>query len=115
MLVIFEISGIAFFAGCGASNAPMLTGPSTTPFVPPPSILVAARNNNCPGATCVQIGGTEQFSARASCATGVTCPLPSSPVFTWSVAGTGCSGAGCGTIDVTGKYTRQHPRPILPL
>lgn len=111
MLVIFVISGLAVFAGCGASNASKLTGPATTPFVPPPSILVAALNHNCPGATCVQIGGTEQFSARVWCATGVTCPVASSPVFAWSVAGTGCSGAGCGTIDVTGKYTAPGSAP----
>jgi len=111
MLVIFEISGLAFLAGCGAGNAPMVTGPSSTPFVPRDGITIAALNHNCPDATCVQIGGTEQFSARVSCATGVTCPLASSPVFTWSVAGTGCSGAGCGTIDVTGKYTAPASAP----
>ena len=31
--------------------------------------------------------------------------------FTWSVAGTGCSGASCGTIDATGRYTAP---PTVP-
>jgi hypothetical protein len=33
---------------------------------------------------------------------------------TWSVAGTGCSGASCGTIDVTGKYTAPASVPDPP-
>src|SRR5262249_46427601 len=34
---------------------------------------------------------------------------------TWSVAGTGCSGAGCGTIDAAGRFTAPPvaPNPAL--
>lgn len=31
--------------------------------------------------------------------------------FAWSVAGTGCSGASCGTIDATGRYTAPATVP----
>ena len=34
--------------------------------------------------------------------------------FTWSVAGTGCSGASCGTIDATGRYTAPATVPDPP-
>jgi hypothetical protein len=35
--------------------------------------------------------------------------------FTWSVAGPGCSGASCGTIDVTGRYTAPATVPDPPI
>ena len=111
IVVIFAVSGLGMFVACGDSSAPMPTGPSTTPFLPSASISVTPFNHKCSGASCVQIGGTEQFSARVSCAVGVTCPLASSQDFTWSVAGTGCAGASCGTIDVTGKYTAPASVP----
>ena len=107
MLIIFEISGLALCAGCGDSSAPMPNGPSTTPL----SITFAPFSNNCSGVRCVQIGGMEQFSVSVSCAIGVTCPLASSQGVTWSVAGTGCSGASCGTIDATGKYSAPATVP----
>jgi len=34
--------------------------------------------------------------------------------FAWSVAGTGCSGASCGTIDATGRYTAPATVPDPP-
>ena len=114
IVVIFAVSGLGLFVACGDSSAPMPTGPSTTPFLPSASISVTPFNHKCSGASCVQIGGTEQFSARVSCAVGVTCPLASSQDFTWSVAGTGCAGASCGTIDVTGKYTAPASVPDPP-
>ena len=107
MLIIFDISGLALCAGCGDSSAPMPNGPSTTPL----SITFAPFSNNCSGVRCVQIGGMEQFSVSVSCAIGVTCPLASSQGVTWSVAGTGCSGASCGTIDATGKYSAPATVP----
>jgi hypothetical protein len=35
--------------------------------------------------------------------------------FTWSVAGPGCSGASCGTIDATGRYTAPATVPDPPI
>ncbi len=45
----------------------------------------------------VILGGTQQFSASVS--------GPSDTTVSWSVAGTGCSGTQCGTIDANGLYT----------
>ena len=109
MLVIVEISGLALFAGCGDSSAPTLNGPST---LHEPISITLFFSNNCSGGPCLQIGGMGQFGARVSCAIGVTCPsLASSQGVTWSVAGTGCSGASCGTIDATGKYSAPATVP----
>ena len=109
MLVIFEISGLALFAGCGDSSAPTLNGPST---LHQPISITLFFSDNCSGRPCLQIGGTGQFGARVSCAIGVTCPsLAGSQSVTWSVAGTGCSGASCGTIDATGKYSAPATVP----
>jgi hypothetical protein len=46
----------------------------------------------------VRIGGTQKFVASVA-------PNGANPSVAWSVAGTWCSGATCGTIDVTGIYT----------
>jgi hypothetical protein len=46
----------------------------------------------------IRVGGTQQFVAVVS-------PGGASQSVAWSLAGPGCSGASCGTIDATGKYT----------
>jgi hypothetical protein len=94
MLIIFEISGLALFAGCGGSSAPTFNSPSTTPI----TVSMA------PYSQTVQVGGTQQFRAIVS-------PSGVNQDVTWSVAGTGCSGASCGTIDVTGKDTAPASVP----
>src|SRR5205807_913486 len=88
-LIIFEISGLALFAGCGDSSVAMLT---TAPPPPPTSVVIA------PSSAIVQIPGLQPFSAIVS-------PSGASQGVAWSVAGTGCSGPSCGTIDATGKYS----------
>lgn len=50
-----------------------------------------------PSGGTVILGGTEQFNATV---TG-----PSDTTVSWSVAGSGCSGTSCGTIDTNGLYT----------
>jgi len=57
-----------------------------------------------PSEVIVQSGGTQQFSA-------IFFPPGSDESVTWSVAGAGCSGAGCGTIDATGRYTAPATPP----
>jgi hypothetical protein len=94
MLLISEISGLAFLAGCGGSSAPISSGPSTLPL----AVTIG------PHPATVQIGAVQQFSAVVSAPFG-TNPGGVSQSVVWSVAGPGCSGAGCGTIDATGKYT----------
>src|SRR5262245_1848145 len=94
LLVVFEVSGFEFFAGCGDSSAPTLNGPSIVPI----AVSFA------PYSTTVQIGGVQQFSASVS-------PNATSQSVVWSVSGTGCSGAACGNIDGTGKYTAPATVP----
>jgi hypothetical protein len=51
-------------------------------------------------------GGTQKFTA--------TITDPDNAGVTWSVAGTSCTGAGCGTIDETGLYTAPATPPAAP-
>ena len=94
MLIVFEISGLALVAGCGGSSAPTPNSPSATPI----SVSMA------PYSQTVLVGATQQFRAIVS-------TNGANQGVTWSVAGTGCSGASCGTIDVTGKYTAPASVP----
>jgi len=87
ILIIFEVSGLVLFAGCGGRTSAMLSSSSTTPT----SVAVA------PSSATVQVGGMQQFSATVS-------PSGASQGVTWSVGGMGCTGASCGMIDATGKY-----------
>src|SRR6185295_19806687 len=45
----------------------------------------------------------------------IVSPSGASPGVAWSVAGTGCAGASCGTIDATGKYSAPAtvPNPAI--
>jgi len=93
MLMMCAMSSLALLSGCRGSSA-TLNSLSPTPI----TISFA------PYSPTVQVGSTQQFTAilNTNAATqGVT----------WSVAGPGCSGAGCGTIDVTGKYTAPASVP----
>ena len=62
-----------------------------------------------PGPT-VPISAGQQFSAKVIFSDGSS-PTGVSQNFVWSVSGSGCSGAGCGTIDATGKYTAPATVP----
>jgi hypothetical protein len=42
-------------------------------------------------------------------------PFGTIPVVSWSIFGSGCSGASCGTIDSSGKYTAPPAAPKPPL
>ena len=57
----------------------------------------------------VPISAGQQFTAKVSFSDG-TSPNGSQS-FVWSVSGSGCSGAGCGTIDATGHYTAPATVP----
>ncbi|HSH17184.1 MAG TPA: hypothetical protein VLD18_14175, partial [Verrucomicrobiae bacterium] len=52
-----------------------------------------------PSPATVLLGATQQFTASVS---GSGNPNPG---VDWTVSGTGCSGAACGTIDAAGVYT----------
>lgn len=61
-----------------------------------------------PATATVPISGVQQFIATGD-------PFGTIPVVAWSLSGSGCSGATCGTIDSTGKYTAPPtaPNPAL--
>ena len=91
------------FAACSSS--------STAPSSPPPFLIALGM---APYSSTVQVGGTQQFRAIVSCAIGTStaaCTSAANQGVTWSVAGTGCSGGSCGTIDATGKYTAPASVP----
>jgi hypothetical protein len=99
-LITLEVSGVAVLPGCGGSSAAMLNGPSTLPL----SVTIR------PYPITAQIGTVQQFSAIVSAPLG-TSPSGISQSVVWSVAGPGCSGASCGTIDAAGKYTAPANAP----
>jgi hypothetical protein len=61
-----------------------------------------------PVTATVAISGIQQFIATGD-------PFGAIPVVSWSVSGSGCTGASCGMIDSTGKYTAPAtvPNPSL--
>ena len=86
--------------GCGASKVPMSSGESTggTPqSAPTIDVAVTPANASIPA------GATQQFVASV---TGT-----SNTAVTWTVAGAGCSGSGCGTISSSGLYTAPMSIP----
>ena len=64
-----------------------------------PSATTPARLAIAPSSPTVQTSSVLQFN------------LLGGQGFAWSVAGTGCSGASCGTIDATGRYTAPATVP----
>jgi Big-like domain-containing protein len=82
---------LVFLVGCGGT-----TGQSINQ--PPAGVTVS------PASATVQTGGVQQFTATVS-------PSGTNQAVTWSLSGTGCTGASCGTIDATGKYTAPATAP----
>jgi hypothetical protein len=70
---------------------------SATIVVPPVSVMVA------PSMAQVPTGGQQQFTSTV---TGTA-----NTAVTWSVTGSGCSGAACGTISTSGVYTAPSTVP----
>jgi hypothetical protein len=82
-----------------------------TPTVPSTAASTLLSITISPYVQTLQIGATQQFSVN------VQSPVGSPPVsqsVVWSVSGPGCSGASCGTIDATGKYTAPGNVPDPP-
>src|SRR5215471_17754061 len=97
VLAILGIMSVLLLAGCGGSTA------SPVSNQPPPPAGVAVVTVS-PSSLLVQAGGVQQFTATVS-------PSGANQAVTWSVSGTACTGASCGTIDSTGNYTAP---PIVP-
>ena len=98
LLALGVVAGLDF--GCSNSvNSPSTT---TTTGVGISPIGIS------PSSLTVQTGQVLQFSVFGFYNGPVTLPGQG---FAWSVAGTGCSGASCGTIDATGRYTAPATVP----
>ncbi|QNI32572.1 hypothetical protein H7849_00640 [Alloacidobacterium dinghuense] len=83
------------------SNAdPTKTASASVTILPPVGVSVS------PIAATIVIGKTQQFTATV---TGI-----SNTAVTWSLKGSGCSGATCGTISTTGLYTAPAAVPNPP-
>src|SRR5258705_1097251 len=95
LFAVLRSATLAFLGGCGGN----------TSQPPPPSQAMAVTVS--PSSATVQTGGVQQFSATVS-------PSGANQAVTWSLSGTGCTGASCGTIDATGKYTAPASVPNPP-
>jgi hypothetical protein len=99
------ILSVVLLAGCGGGTAPSANNP-------PPDPLGAIVVNISPQTASVQVGHSTQFTATVQndlMNKGVTWAALPSP-------GSNCTGAGCGTIDATGKYSAPstvHDAPGL--
>src|SRR5258708_26596659 len=91
---VLAIASLVFLVGCGGT-----TGQSINQ--PPSGVTVS------PASATVQTGGVQQFTATVS-------PSGANQAVIWSLSGTGCTGASCGTIDTTGKYTAPATTPNPP-
>lgn len=81
--LLLSLLAAGFFSGCGGgNNAP-----------PPPAISVLVS----PATANVHVTNTQQFTATVQNASNTN--------VTWSISGSGCTGAACGTISATGLYT----------
>ena len=91
-LVILGIVCLVFLAGCGGSTSTASTGNNQPPLPAATAVTVS------PASVTVQPGGFQQFTATVS-------PSGMNQAVSWTVSGTGCTGASCGTIDPNGRYT----------
>jgi YVTN family beta-propeller protein len=89
---VLGIATLMFLSGCGGNTSPSLQSAGVTVT---------------PSSATVQIGAVQQFTATVS-------PSGGNQAVTWSLSGTGCTGASCGTIDATGKYTAPASAPNPP-
>ena len=94
-LAIVGTASLVFLAGCG--GATVNNNPPPTP-IPSPQLTVS------PSSATVHVGASQQFTATVT-------PSGANHGVTWSVSGTGCMGASCGTIDTAGKYTAPATVP----
>jgi hypothetical protein len=92
LIAVLGSATLVFLVGCGGN----------TSQPPPPSQPTAVIVS--PSSATVQIGGVQQFTATVS-------PSGANQAVTWSLSGTGCTGASCGTIDATGKYAAPATAP----
>ena len=92
LIAVLASAPLMFLVGCAGGTSQ-----------PPPSSL-ALTVTVTPANATVETGGVQQFTARVS-------PQSANQAVTWSLSGTGCSGASCGMIDETGKYSAPASVP----
>src|SRR6266404_1164024 len=92
LIAVLGSATLVFLGGCGGN----------TSQPPPPSQPTAVTVS--PSSATVQTGGVQQFTATVS-------PSGANQAVTWSLSGTVCTGASCGTIDATGKYAAPATVP----
>ncbi len=91
LMAVLGSATLVFLIGCGGNATPLR----------PTAVTVSPSN------ATVQTGGVQQFTATVN-------PTGANQAVTWSLSGTGCTGASCGTIDATGKYTAPASIPNPP-
>jgi len=110
---------------CGTLSTSSLTAIYKAPVVAPspPSVSVVATSMAAPNksasasVTIVSVVSVAVTPSSASVATGATQQLTASVIgssnaaVTWSVQGTGCSPAACGTVNSNGLYTAPSAVP----
>jgi len=84
-----------------AADASITASATVTITVPPPPPAVSVDVQ--PATASVQTAAAQHFTATVSNATDTT--------VTWSLSGTGCAGAACGTINASGDYTAPGAVP----
>jgi hypothetical protein len=126
--VTWAVSGIGCVAGsCGSiTSTGLYTAPATVPSPALATVTATSVANStksasaaiviqsstsvsvsvAPSSAQVSTGGQQQFLATVAGST--------STAVTWSVSGTGCSGAACGTISSSGLYTAPSSVPSSP-
>jgi hypothetical protein len=95
-------AGLAFAMITGISGCGRGTASAANTQAPPPTGVTVT-----PFGAMVQPGGAQQFTATVS-------PSGTNQAVTWSVSGSGCTGASCGMIDSAGKYTAPTSVPNPP-
>jgi len=91
LLAVLGLASLVVLVGCGGTTGQSINQPPARVTVSPASVTV-------------QTGGVQQFTATVS-------PSGANQAVTWSLSGTGCTGASCGTIDATGKYAAPATAP----
>lgn len=96
---ILVAAGLTMLAGCGGqqSGAPTMQSPVQS-SISPQRVTVS------PASVQVVAGSSYQFSETVTPATAMS-------AVNWSVAGSGCSGVACGSVDSTGRYTAPVSLP----
>jgi len=92
LIAVLGSASFMFLAGCA--------GGTSQPPLPSQALTVTVTPSNA----TVETSGVQQFTAKVS-------PHSANQAVIWNLSGTGCSGASCGTIDETGKYTAPASVP----